>query len=182
MNTLMQPLREEHRELLPHIEKLRTLAESAGEMPVERFRDELGATYTFLVDHLMVHARAEERVLYPAVARALGATEATATMSRDHKEVAALTGELGELRGRPRGPHVTEVEVKEARRLLYGLYAILKLHFAKEEEVYLPILEARLTPDEARTLFVEMERAAQEGRAQPGAAAHGTEEHAHPAP
>jgi len=32
--------------------------------------------------------------------------------------------------------------------VLYGLYAIVKLHFAKEEEVYLPILDQRLTPNQ----------------------------------
>ena len=40
---------------------------------------------------------------------------------------------------------------------LYGLYAIVKVHFAKEEEIYLPILEARLTPEEAARMFEEME-------------------------
>ena len=42
----------------------------------------------------------------------------------------------------------------------FGLYTLVKVHFAKEEEVYLPILDARLTPDEARSLFEVMEQAA----------------------
>jgi hypothetical protein len=48
--------------------------------------------------------------------------------------------------------------------VLYGLYAVVKIHFAKEEEVYLPILDARLTADEAHQLFEAMGRAAQEAR------------------
>jgi len=34
------------------------------------------------------HARAEDEVLYPVVEEILGATGATATMSRDHVEIA----------------------------------------------------------------------------------------------
>jgi hypothetical protein len=43
---------------------------------------------------------------------------------------------------------------------LYGLYALVKVHFAKEEEVYLPLLDARLTTGEAHAMFEAMEAAA----------------------
>ena len=46
------------------------------------------------------------------------------------------------------------------------LYALIKVHFAKEEEIYAPLLEARLTGDEARELFAAMDRAAYEIKAQ----------------
>ena len=51
------------------------------------------------------------------------------------------------------------VEERELRRVLYGLYAVVKLHFAKEEEVYLPLLDRELTADEAQALFERMESA-----------------------
>lgn len=38
------------------------------------------------------------------------------------------------------------------------------VHFAKEEEVYLPLLDAHLTPEAASDLYHEMERAAAEIR------------------
>jgi len=50
------------------------------------------------------------------------------------------------------------------RRVLYGLSAVVTVHFAKEEEVYLPILDARLIADEAHQLFEAMERAAPGGQ------------------
>ena len=50
------------------------------------------------------------------------------------------------------------------RRVLYGLYALVKVHFAKEEEVYLPLLDARLTPGEAHAMFEAMEAAAKEAK------------------
>jgi hypothetical protein len=49
---------------------------------------------------------------------------------------------------------------RELRRVLYGLFALVELHFAKEEEVYLPILDANLTAEQAADLFHKMEAAA----------------------
>jgi hypothetical protein len=48
--------------------------------------------------------------------------------------------------------------------VLYGLYALVKVHFAKEEEVYLPILDARLSLEEAREMFEAMENAASQAK------------------
>jgi iron-sulfur cluster repair protein YtfE (RIC family) len=48
--------------------------------------------------------------------------------------------------------------------VLYGVYALLKVHFAKEEEVYLPILDQSLTPQAAREMFEAMENAAHKAK------------------
>ena len=167
MTTLMQPLREEHKELLPHIEQLRIIANSVGESPLNQLRLDIAEVYEFLAYHLIPHAEAEDAALYPVVASVMGAANATATMKRDHVEVAALTDELASLRF-----HLTENEVsasvyKELRRVLYGLYTLVKVHFAKEEEIYLPLLEKALKPDEAHALFAAMEKAAHEAKAHP---------------
>ncbi len=57
-----------------------------------------------------------------------------------------------------------EAEVRVLRRVLYGLYALVAIHFAKEEDIYLPLLDTRLTAQEAQQMFKEMERAAQEAK------------------
>jgi iron-sulfur cluster repair protein YtfE (RIC family) len=51
------------------------------------------------------------------------------------------------------------------RRILYSLYTLLKLHLAKEEEIYLPLLETKLTAEEAHAMFEKMEAAAHEAKA-----------------
>jgi hypothetical protein len=58
----------------------------------------------------------------------------------------------------------------DLRRVLYGLYALVAVHFAKEEEVYLPLLDARLTTEEVAALFRDMETAAGEAKRQAAAA------------
>jgi uncharacterized protein (DUF2249 family)/iron-sulfur cluster repair protein YtfE (RIC family) len=161
---LTQPLRDEHLELLPHIERLRTVADAIGIAPNESVREGVEEVYTFLTHQLTPHAQAEERVLYPTVGRLLGAPEATTTMSRDHREIEWLTQALGTLRSQLAGESLDEPEVQALRRILYGLYALVAVHFAKEEEIYLPLLDTRLTEREAQKMFKEMEQAAQEAK------------------
>jgi iron-sulfur cluster repair protein YtfE (RIC family) len=48
--------------------------------------------------------------------------------------------------------------------VLFGVYGLVKIHFAKEEEVYLPILDQRLTPEAAQAMFARMEAAAHEAK------------------
>lgn len=162
MLPLMQPLRDEHLELLPHIERLRTIADAIGMASGESVRQGVEEAYAFLTQQLTPHALAEERVLYPTVGRLLGAPTATATMSRDHREIERLTRELASLRLQMAGTSMDEAEVLALRRVLYGLYALVAVHFAKEEDIYLPLLDSRLTAHEAQQMFVEMERTAQE--------------------
>ena len=149
--TVTGPFRAEHAHLAPHVDRLA----EAGDLQADA-----DAAYRFLTAHLIPHAHAEDEVLYPVVDRLLGAdgeTRATDTMRRDHLEVARLTEELGVLRERLHAG--APVEERELRRVLYGLYAVVKLHFAKEEEVYLPLLDRELTADEAQALFERMESA-----------------------
>lgn len=152
MNALMQPLRDEHRELLPHINAMRLAGEAAARGDVETARVGARSALRFLDNHLHPHAAAEEAVLYPEVARVMGAPGATRTMSRDHVEVAALREELREA--------IARDDIVALARLLFALHAVVKLHFAKEEEVYVPVLEASLTAEEAAALYERMEEAA----------------------
>ena len=62
-------------------------------------------------------------------------------MVRAHVEIMHLARVLGELVEdmEPDGPDAQDLP--ELRRVLYGLYAILRLHFSQEEEAYLSLVE-----------------------------------------
>ncbi|WP_431914329.1 hemerythrin domain-containing protein [Nonomuraea jabiensis] len=153
---LTQQLHDEHAHLLPHIETLRTVADTVGQTTPEALGIALADLQAFLTDHLIPHAEAEDRVLYPVIARVMGAAEATATMSRDHVEVGRLTRELGTLREAVDREGLTDDRQAALRRVLYGLYTLVKVHFAKEEEIYLPLLEKHLPVPEAEQVFAEL--------------------------
>jgi len=164
MKTLTQPLRDEHKELYPHIESLKQAGLSVHGKLTQASLEKIDEAHSFLANHLLPHARAEEAALYPAVQKVMGSPHATATMSRDHVEVEKLTQELGELRATLHEGEVGSEKANELKRLLYGLYTLVKLHFAKEEEVYLPLLDANLSAEEAEALFATMEETAHEAK------------------
>jgi iron-sulfur cluster repair protein YtfE (RIC family) len=99
--------------------------------------DALRRAHTYLVERLLPHERAEESELYPALAEPLGSPEATATMSRTHAEIERLATrlaihlELADAAGR-----LDPGQVEDVLATLYGLYAVLRLHFVQEEESY----------------------------------------------
>lgn len=160
MNTLTQPLRDEHKELFPSVDRIRQVAELIGEASTDEIRDSVEDVYDFLANHLKPHAEAEDAALYPVVQKVLGSPDATKTMSRDHVEVGRYIEELASLKKNLGGATLTAEQIRSLRRVLYGVYALVKVHFAKEEEVYLPILDQRLTPEAAQEMFEAMEHAA----------------------
>ena len=62
-------------------------------------------------------------------------------MSRAHVEISHLIRRLGRIIDDidPAGPD--EDDIFDLRRLLYGLHAILQLHFAQEDEGYLSLAD-----------------------------------------
>jgi len=160
MNTLTQPLREEHKELFPHVDQIRQVAELVGEASIEDIQHGVEQVHDFLANHLKPHAEAEDAALYPVVQKVLGSPDATKTMSRDHVEVGRYIEELALLKKEISGTVLTALQAQSLRRVLFGVYALVKVHFAKEEEVYLPILDQRLTPEAAQEMFEAMEDAA----------------------
>lgn len=145
-----QPIRDEHAELFPHIEALRELGDAALTSG-GNLESELKRSLAFLQDHLLIHAGAEARVLYPQVAELLGSPQATATMSRDHVEVERLTAQLA---AAPPSDRAT------IARVAYGLHAIITLHFAKEEQIYLELMDAAMSSEAVAAIHRRMEDAA----------------------
>ena len=73
MPSIMQPLREEHQELLPQIEHLRAVADVIGDASVETLQRAVDEVYAFLTLHLIPHAHAEDAALYPVIGKVMGA-------------------------------------------------------------------------------------------------------------
>jgi len=164
MNTLTQPLRDEHKELFPSVDRIREVAELIGNASITELQEGITEVYNFLAAHLKPHAEAEEAALYPVVQQILGSLDATKTMSRDHVEVGNYIEELASLKKNMNGAELTLVQAQSLQRVLYGVYALVKVHFAKEEEIYLPILDQHLTPESAQEMFEAMEDSAHKAK------------------
>ena len=146
-------LRAEHDAVLPAVEQIRAVADALSTegtdlRPAHLLLERLETT-------LVPHEREEERLLVPLVSRALGGTDATAALSRTHAEIEHQVGRLRRLLQHVDTEHVDtavvdEEDVVELRRLLYGLYAVLRLHNAQEEEGAFALVPAATTAGERR--------------------------------
>ncbi len=125
----------EHDRMRDDLSILRDAAQqiSAGDRPGAL--GTLQAGDDFLRDTLLPHEDAEDSALYPALAGPLGSPEATATMSRMHAEIHRLSQRLHSHREIAEAAGAVTVEQSDdLLACLYGLYALLCLHFVQEEE------------------------------------------------
>ena len=143
-----EPFRQEHEQLLEHIGHL---AHAAREMP-RLSEDERAAVRARILDFLrgtlMPHAHAEEEILYPEWAALVGFDDAAVPMVHDHEAIVARIERL---------EAVDVADVDALQELLYGLYALISVHFRKEEDLQLPAFDA--APDVAKRVLERMSAA-----------------------
>ncbi|WP_369827991.1 heavy metal translocating P-type ATPase [Mycobacterium sp. 852002-51163_SCH5372311] len=132
----------EHDQLRDTVGLLRTTADRLVAGPESAALESLTAAHTLLTERILPHEIAEETQLYPALAGPLGGSEATATMSRMHAEIRRLSDRIGtHLALAQAAGAVQQDQMDDLLACLYGLYALLRLHFVQEEESYFTLAE-----------------------------------------
>ncbi len=130
----------EHLALRPHLDDLRQVADRL-DTGQPRTIEEVRLLHRWLVDDVLPHERREDTQLYPRLARVLGGSDPTGTLSRGHVEIEHHVYRLGRLVADIGDEPAEPDDIIEIRRVLYGLHAVLVLHFAQEEEGVFPLIE-----------------------------------------
>ena len=139
----------EHDRMRDDLSILRDAAQQVAAGDLDAALVSLQAADSFLQDTLLPHEDAEESALYPALARPLGSAEATATMSRMHAEIHRLAQRLHSHRElADEAGAVRPEQGDDLLACLYGLYALLCLHFVQEEENFFVLAPTFLNPAE----------------------------------
>jgi hypothetical protein len=142
-------LRSAHVELEPSIGRIRATADVLDSMSPAAASAALEGIRRFVADDLLPHEELEDRTIYPMLAVAMGSDDATASMHRTHQEIFRRARLLDRLVGDlpPEGP--SGADRTDLQRLLYGLEAILRLHQAQEEDLYLSIGDSTMPAERA---------------------------------
>lgn len=136
----------EHDQMRDDLSLLRDTAHQVAAGQLAGALVSLRAADSFLQDTLLPHEDAEDSALYPALARPLGSVEATATMSRMHAEIHRLAGRLHSHRELAEETGAVRPEQSDdLMACLYGLHALLRLHFVQEEENFFVLAPAFLS-------------------------------------
>jgi hypothetical protein len=109
----------------------------------------LREVHTGLTTQLIPHMDAVEASVYPTLERLVADQETTVPMAEEHREIRRLVAALGVFIEDDEPAHRDRASVLALRRILLRLHTLLRTHLS-EEELYIPILEDRLTePQEA---------------------------------
>ncbi|MHB1851919.1 MAG: heavy metal translocating P-type ATPase, partial [Acidimicrobiales bacterium] len=140
-SALARRFREEHGSIREVTERVRAVADTLGTVDASAALTQARQVHRLLVDEVLPHEEAEDRQLYPALDLAIGGANPTGPMSREHVEIAHQVRRLGQLLDEVGTEGFNEEDAIELRALLYGLYAVLRLHTAQEDESYLSLGE-----------------------------------------
>jgi iron-sulfur cluster repair protein YtfE (RIC family) len=133
---LAQGLASAHRSLRPHIGELAALAARLDSLPPSEALAQLERLRDMLEKELLPHEREEQRTAYPLLSNMLKEEDPTGPLIQTHHEIHRLTRLFGRLVAQLPAEGPRPEDLRDLRRALYGLHAILTLHFAQEEELY----------------------------------------------
>jgi hypothetical protein len=147
MHTLPKVAHEHHDVLVPHVDALAAIADDIGTAQPAELSARLEAEHRFITSQLIPHMERAEETLYPQLERLMQNRHSMTPMRREHQELRALIDELAKLRTQSLGFGAR----LRLRRVLFRMYAILKIHLA-EEDAYVGVLDRNLSADEEEEL------------------------------
>jgi iron-sulfur cluster repair protein YtfE (RIC family) len=154
--TLPQVGHEHHERILQHVDHLPEVADRLLAVPAAELGTEVHDVAAFLTGTLIPHVDAAERTLYPELERMYQNRHSMSPMRREHTEVRRLVTELAKLSAEVDAGHVSLGRTLAIRRVLFQIYALLKIHLA-EEEIYLRIVNQGVAADVADLLAAALD-------------------------
>jgi hemerythrin-like domain-containing protein len=158
ITTLPGVAREHHERLMRHVDQLPAMGDLIGSAPLAELRPKVDEAATFLTGLLVPHMEAAERTLYPELERMLQNRHSMTPMRREHGEVVQLVDSLLRIQRELDKGQLSTGEAVTLRRVVFRLYALLKVHLA-EEQLYVGIIEHTVSADVAEALAAAMEHA-----------------------
>ena len=154
--SLPQVSLEHHVRLMRQVDTMPAVGDMVGVAPIAELRPRVDEVTSFLSGLLLPHMEAAEHTLYPELERMLQNRHSMTPMRREHDEIRKLVAELVRLQQRLDLGEVHTSETVALRRVIFRLYAMLKVHLA-EEQLYLRIIDHEVSPEVAEKLAAAMD-------------------------
>ncbi len=132
----LHALEAEHHALADVLDSIRITADRVQHLPGPEVKRQLAALEAQLRERLLPHEKREDEEVYTRIRKAAGDVNALAGMSRTHMEIQRQVHALTSLGEALPAAGPDDTQRYEILRLLHGLEAITRLHFAQEEEIY----------------------------------------------
>lgn len=156
--TLVSVATEQHERLMRHIDDMPAVGDLVGKASPADLRPRVDAVATFLTEILIPHMDAAEGSLHRELERMLQNRHSMTPMRREHEEIRRLVTELVRLQHRLTPGTAHTGDTVALRRVIFRLYAFLKVHLA-EEQLYLHLVDRGVSPESAERLVAAMEHA-----------------------
>ncbi|MGZ8436926.1 MAG: hemerythrin domain-containing protein [Candidatus Limnocylindrales bacterium] len=154
--TLPRVAHEHHERLLQDVNRMPETGDLLMTGDAVAVRRAAHETDTFLSGTLIPHVDAAERSLYPELERMLQNRHSMAPMRREHDELRRLVADFGRLTQQLDAGSISLGKRLALRRVLFQLYALLKIHLA-EEEAYLRVVDNGVSADVADLLAAALD-------------------------
>ena len=154
--SLPQVSLEHHDRLMRHVDAMTAVGDLVGVAPATDLRPRVREVAEFLNGLLLPHMEAAEHALYPELERMLQNRHSMTPMRREHDEIRKLVAEVVRLQARLDAGSLNTGETVVLRRVVFRLYAMLKVHLA-EENLYLRIIEHGVSAESAEKLAAAMD-------------------------
>ncbi len=162
MTSVIEAGHEHHERINTMLDGLPALADMLGEQPrPARFEHRFRTIHAAMVGTLLPHIERVEATLYPELDRLMRNRHSMAQMRREHDDIKALVERLGTFRQAIEADALGPAGTIGLRRVLFRLYALLKVHLAEEEE-YMRVLERNLSEAEQAELVQGLQHAVAE--------------------
>jgi hemerythrin-like domain-containing protein len=146
--TLPRVAHEHHERLLHDVNRMPETGDLLLTADAGAVRRAALETSEFLTGTLVPHVDAAERTLYPELERMLQNRHSMTPMRREHDELRRLVGDFARLTQLLDPASISVGRRLALRRVLFQLYALLKIHLA-EEEAYLRVVDNGVSTDVA---------------------------------
>jgi hemerythrin-like domain-containing protein len=124
----------------------------------------LEAAMHYLQSEFLPMCRAEEAELFRKLDEIAGRPDSCRVMIAQHTSIIRMAGDLAQANDAAKAANDIASYAEYLHPLLYGLYALCRVHLESEDEAYLPVIAAAMTDFEVEDMVQQMQRMADEPR------------------